>query len=58
MAKKLNVGLLGLECAEFAKAVAEGLPSPVPPEQSLYGQTILDGIYRSQVAGREVSVSL
>ncbi len=47
-----------LECVEFAKAVAEGRPSPVPPEQSLYVQTILDGIYRSQVAGREVSVSL
>ena len=47
-----------LECVEFAKAVMEGLPSPVPPEQSLYVQTILDGIYRSQAAGREVEVSL
>ncbi len=47
-----------LECVDFAKAVAEGLPSPVPPEQSLYVQTILDGIYRSQAAGREVAVSL
>ena len=47
-----------LECVEFAKAVAEGLPSPVPPEQSLYVQTILDGIYRSQAAGHEVTVSL
>jgi predicted dehydrogenase len=47
-----------LECVEFARAVAEGLPSPVPPEQSLYVQTILDGIYRSEIAGREVSVSM
>jgi predicted dehydrogenase len=47
-----------LECVEFARAVAEGLPSPVPPEQSLYVQTILDGIYRSQEAGREVTVSM
>lgn len=47
-----------LECVEFAKAVAEGLPSPVPPEQSLYVQTILDGIYRSQIAGQEVTVSV
>jgi predicted dehydrogenase len=47
-----------LECVEFARAVVEGLPSPVPPEQSLYVQTILDGIYRSEVAGREVEVSI
>jgi predicted dehydrogenase len=47
-----------LECFEFARAVAEGLPSPVPPEESLYVQTILDGIYRSQAAGAEVAVSL
>jgi predicted dehydrogenase len=47
-----------LECVTFARAVAEGQPSPVPPEQSLYVQTILDGIYRSQAAGREVSVTI
>jgi predicted dehydrogenase len=47
-----------LECVEFARAVAEGLPSPVPAEQSLYVQTILDGIYRSQEQGREVPVSV
>ena len=47
-----------LECVEFARAVVEELPSPVPPEQSLYVQTILDGIYRSQAAGHEVTVSL
>ena len=47
-----------LECVEFARAVAEGLPSPVPPEESLYVQTILDGIYRSQQVGHEVEVKL
>ncbi len=47
-----------LECVEFARAVAEGLPSPVPAEQSLYVQTILDGIYRSQASGSEVKVDL
>ena len=44
------------ECVAFAQAVHDGLPSPVPPEQSLQVLTILDGIYRSQVAGREVSL--
>jgi predicted dehydrogenase len=43
-----------LECVEFARAVAEGRPSPVPAEQSLQVMTILDGIYRSQETGREV----
>ncbi|SVC21113.1 uncharacterized protein METZ01_LOCUS273967 [marine metagenome] len=44
------------ECVEFARAVASGAPSPVPAEQSLQVLTILDGIYRSQDEGREVSL--
>jgi predicted dehydrogenase len=47
-----------LECVEFARAVAEGAPSPVPPEESLQVISILDGIYRSQTEGREVCVEL
>jgi predicted dehydrogenase len=43
-----------LECVEFAQAVVEGAPSPVPAEHSLQVQTILDGIYRSQQTGGEV----
>ncbi len=45
-----------LECIEFARAVAQGLPSPVPPEESLQVMSILDGIYRSQREGREVAI--
>jgi len=47
-----------LECVEFARAVAEGRPSPVPPEQSLQVISILDGIYRSQREGKEVAVQI
>ena len=47
-----------LECVEFAKAIAVGAPSPVPAEQSLQVLAILDGIYRSQAEGREVSIEL
>jgi predicted dehydrogenase len=43
-----------LECVEFARAVDSGAPSPVPAEQSLQVMTILDGIYRSQTAGKEI----
>jgi predicted dehydrogenase len=42
------------ECVEFAEAVIDGAPSPVPAEQSLQVMTILDGVYRSQRTGREV----
>ena len=44
------------ECAEFARAIALSEPSPVPAEQSLQVMEILDGIYRSQKTGREVSI--
>jgi predicted dehydrogenase len=47
-----------LECVEFARAIADGAPSPVPAEQSLIVMSILDGIYRSQVAGREVAIEI
>ncbi|HOE96234.1 MAG TPA: Gfo/Idh/MocA family oxidoreductase [Candidatus Sumerlaeota bacterium] len=47
-----------LECIDFARALAQGLPSPVPAEESLYVQAILDGIYRSAEQGREVKVNL
>lgn len=45
-----------LECMEFARAIAEGLPSPVPPEQSLDVQLILDAVYKSQAVGHEVAI--
>lgn len=42
------------ECVEFAQAIVDGAPSPVPPEDALQVLTILDGIYRSQASGAEV----
>ncbi|HEY9076750.1 MAG TPA: Gfo/Idh/MocA family oxidoreductase [Anaerolineaceae bacterium] len=42
------------ECIEFAQAIIDGAPSPVPAEQSLQVMSILDGIYRSQAEGKEV----
>ena len=46
------------ECVEFARAVADEAPSPVPAEQSLQVISILNGIYRSQQEGREVEISV
>jgi len=42
------------ECIEFAEAIVNGAPSPVPAEESLQVMTILDGVYRSQISGGEV----
>jgi predicted dehydrogenase len=42
------------QCVEFAQAVVDGAPSPVPAEQSLQVAMILDAVYRSQESGREV----
>jgi predicted dehydrogenase len=44
------------ECMAFAEAVAHGLPSPVPAEQSLDVITILDGLYRSAARGKEITL--
>lgn len=45
-----------LECMEFAKAISEGAPAPVLPEQSLQVMQILDAIYRSSEIGGEVRI--
>lgn len=46
------------ECIEFAQAIMDGRPSPVPPEESLQVMAILDGVYRSQAAGKEIRLEL
>lgn len=44
------------ECVAFAKAIAEGGPSPVPPEESRDVQLILNGLYQSAAEGKEVRI--
>jgi predicted dehydrogenase len=44
------------ECAAFARAIRAGGPSPVPGEQALITQKILDAVYKSGEKGREVKV--
>ncbi len=44
------------ECVEFAKAIVNEAPSPVPAEQSLQVALILDALYKSQETGREVVI--
>lgn len=42
----------------FVLAVRDGKPAPIPGEEVLLEEAILDGIYRSAEAGREVSIEL
>jgi predicted dehydrogenase len=42
------------ECIEFAYAIRDHAPSPVPAEHSLQVLTILDAVYRSQASGGEI----
>ncbi|NSW56446.1 MAG: Gfo/Idh/MocA family oxidoreductase [Armatimonadetes bacterium] len=44
------------ECIEFAEAIVNGAPSPVPAEQSMDVIAILDGLYRSSAAGKEIKL--
>lgn len=44
------------EIRRFVQAIREGLPSPVPGEQALKTQKVLDAIYKSGETGREVRI--
>ena len=46
------------KCLAFCDAIRAGGPSPIPWEEILYNQAIIDGILRSSEAGREVSVEI
>lgn len=46
------------EIFAFAKAIRENLPSPVPVEETLRVIAILEGIYRSAEAGKEIILNL
>ncbi|MBW7454476.1 gfo/Idh/MocA family oxidoreductase, partial [Paenibacillus sepulcri] len=43
---------------DFVDAVREGLPAPIPGEQILIQQAIIDGVLRSAELKREVSIEL
>lgn len=43
---------------DFVRAIKEGKPAPIPGEEILVNQAIIDAIFRSAEAGREVEVNL
>jgi len=44
------------KCRDFVNAIQNGSPSPIPWEEIIYNQAIIDGIIRSSEAKREVEV--
>jgi predicted dehydrogenase len=46
------------ENVAFAEAIREGKPSPIPPEEMLLTNVIIQGLIDSAAAGREVEVSV
>ena len=55
-ATKIPLELTVEEIRRFVEAIRKGKSSPVPGEQALVTQRVLDGIYKSAVKGKEVTV--
>ncbi len=44
------------KCRSFCDAIKNGGPAPIPWQEIIYNQAIIDGIYRSSQAKREVEI--
>lgn len=44
------------EIRRFIQAIREGGPSPIPPEEALNVQKVLDAVYKSSETGRQVRI--
>ena len=53
---KMNKGLFDLKIRTFLDACKNGTPAPVPSSQIIYNQAIIDGIFKSAEAGKEIEV--
>jgi len=53
---KTNADLFDLKIRSFLDAVKNGTEAPVPTSQILYNQAILDGIFKSAEAGKEIEI--
>ncbi len=51
-----NVNSHEEEIRRFIQAIREGGPSPIPPEEALNVQKILDAVYKSSETGRQVRI--
>jgi len=45
------------ETRDFLECIRDGRPSPIPPEQVIQTNVVMDGLYRSAELGQEVAVT-
>ncbi|MBQ8813143.1 MAG: Gfo/Idh/MocA family oxidoreductase [Lachnospiraceae bacterium] len=55
---KSDANRFDLKIRSFLDAVKNGTEAPVPTSQILYNQAILDGIFKSAEAGREIEIEI
>ncbi|MGH2350485.1 MAG: Gfo/Idh/MocA family protein [Chloroflexota bacterium] len=53
-----NVRIFNEKIKDFVAAIREGRPAPIPGEQIVRNQAVIDGILRSAAAGREVTITI
>lgn len=56
--KEHSINLFHEKVKDFVAAIREGRDAPIPGEQILYNQAIIDGVLRSSETGREVEITL
>lgn len=56
--KQHGVDIFYEKVRAFVVAIREGLPAPIPGEQIVRNQAVIDGILRSAQQGREVEISI
>lgn len=56
--KSHQINLFQEKVKDFVTAIREGRQAPIPGEQILLNQAIVDGIQRSALEGREVEISI
>ncbi len=53
-----NVQIFYAKVRDFVEAIKEGRPAPIPGEQIVRNQAVIDGILRSAAAEREVTIEI
>ena len=56
--KRHQIDIFAEKVYDFVRAVQEGGPAPIPGDEILYNQAIIDGVLRSAESGREVEIEI
>ncbi len=56
--RRHNLNIFVEKVKDFVAAVREGRPAPIPGEQIVRNQAIIDGVLRSAALGREVDIEI